>query len=189
MNTIEEDFKDIQLMAFEFLNQTAIKEKLFFLFKFRRDDWEKWFQIEFAFFIQKNFEVNVERELPAFTNSPLKKDSRFFIDVVYKLEDEKKFVFLEIKCNRSSSALRRGLSRDISKLRHIKKIKTHPKRSSWCIGFHRSCTDHDIDSMKRFISDSTFSKHEVLKLCLCDYKTKCVCEHNKLGVTIVFCGG
>ncbi|WP_417878425.1 hypothetical protein [Vibrio sp.] len=188
MNTISEDFEDIKLMAFEFLNQVDIKEKLFFLFRYKRDDWEKWFQIEFAFFLQRTFEVNVERELPAYTDSPLKQDSRFFIDVVYKLSDEKRFVFLEIKCTRSTAALKRGLSRDVSKLRNTRKIASHPKRSSWCIGFHRSCTENDLDSIKEFIKGYKYAEHHVLKLCLCGKNETCECQKNKLGVAVIYCG-
>lgn len=189
MDKLLKDFSDLHHLVNDFLKQKHVRQKLLFLNDFKRNDWEKWFQIEFAYFLHSSFLFEVQREVPAFIDSSELERSKFVIDVLYRQKgtSRDKYVFVEIKCTRSTPYLIRGLNRDREKLENITSCK-YSQRSSWCVGFHRHCKENDVNAMTDYVSKLDFARHQVIKLCDCGIHNNCKCKGNRIGIAIVFCG-
>lgn len=170
----------------QFIKDETVKEKLRFICVKKRNDWEKWLQLELEYFISNLEGITVDREIEAFPdNRKLKDRYNMFIDLAFRKKRTKRnsFIFLELKCANNVQPLINGFERDIAKINAIKKC-IYEQRSFWCVGFHKNCSERSVTKMSEYVKEWN-GYHEVIKLCDCSDEVECDCEDNKIGFVVV----
>ena len=171
----------------EFFDTKKAREIMHYVISYKLNDWEKWFQIEFAHFIHQKNEYIVEREVTAYLDPMLFPDSSHVkIDLVLREQDplfSKKFIFIEVKCTKKASALIKGLKEDKDKIKAIRKCE-YRKRSFVGIGFYLLCDPETSDRMDSYVSEKLKGTHDLFNICKCSQQSKCKCEFKQIGVVI-----
>lgn len=184
--SLNKDFKTVKLLMEDFLQNDLIRKKLHSICRSRRNDWEKWLQLELEFFISSLDGFNVDREVEAIPdNRKMKNRLNMFVDFAIRKKHTKlnSFIFLELKCSTNPQTLINGFNRDIDKINAIKRC-IYETRSFWCVGFHKNCTDKSVAKMNEYV-ERWEGYHEVIKLCNCADEINCGCEDNKIGFAIL----
>ncbi|ELY2855195.1 hypothetical protein SMC92_002230 [Cronobacter dublinensis] len=184
--SLEKDFKTVKQIMEAFLLNDIIRKKLRMICNSKRNDWEKWLQLELEFFISSLDGFNIDREVQAFPdNRKMKNRLNMFVDFAIRKRRTKlnSYIFIELKCSTNPQALINGFNRDINKINAIKKC-SYDTRSFWCVGFHKNCTEKSIKKMINYVDDWN-GHHEVIKLCDCPTETECKCKNNKIGFAIL----
>lgn len=186
MSERDKDFSILVKLLNSFLSDVEVKKRLHSIVRSKTNDWEKWFQIEFEFFVNSKKKYFVKREVTALLDKSIFPESTLSkIDMVIK---EKKsnldeFIFLEIKCTKKTAALKRGIKNDQNKLNAIMECE-YNKKSSFCVGFHLDCLEKSTDDMKKYTAEMLNGSYAVFKICGCPGNRKCSCEYNEIGVVL-----
>ncbi|NYS29472.1 MULTISPECIES: hypothetical protein [unclassified Pantoea] len=184
--TLNSDFNTVKEIMEGFLLDDSIRKKLLSICRTKRNDWEKWFQLELEFYISSLKNFTVDREVKAIPdNRKMKERLNMFVDFAIRKKHTKKnsFIFIEIKCSTNPQALINGFNKDIKKINSIKSCN-YDTRSFWCVGFHKNCTQKSIEKMVEY-AESWKGHHEVIRLCDCLEGLDCQCKDNKIGFAIL----
>lgn len=186
MSDRNNDFSLLVKLLNSFLKNEDIKRRLYSFVSNETNDWEKWLQIEFEHFLNKKRKYEVKREVTAFlapNNFPASKLSK--IDIIMREKDTlfEDYIFIELKCTKRSSALKRGLQVDHLKLNSIQECK-YPMRNSFCVGFHLYCSSSVVEEMDKYVTDTLKGSYAVFKLCECPTNRHCDCALNEIGVVL-----
>ncbi|MGD9427244.1 hypothetical protein ACLHDD_19560 [Pantoea sp. NSTU24] len=180
------DFKTVKKIMEDFLHDAIIRKKLMMICSTKRNDWEKWLQLELEFYISRLEGYTVDREVEAIPdNRKMKNRLNMFVDFAIRKKQTRKnsFIFIELKCSTNPQTLINGFEKDIEKISAIKRC-IYDTRSFWCVGFHKNCTQRSIDKMEKYV-ESWEGYHEVIKLCGCPEELLCECTDNKIGFVII----
>jgi len=183
---LNKDLKTIKELMGAFLQNDVIRKKLRIICSSKRNDWEKWLQLELEFFITSLDGFTVDREVQAIPdNRKMKSRLNMFVDFAIRKKRTKlnSFIFLELKCSTNPQALINGFNRDINKINAIKQC-VYDTRSFWCVGFHKNCTKKSVEKMLNYV-DGWHGYHEVIRICDCPEESDCGCEDNKIGFAIL----
>ena len=170
----------------QFIKDDLIKKKLRMICNSKKNDWEKWLQLEIEFFMSSLDGINIEREVQAIPdNRKLKNRSNMFIDLAFRKKRTRQnaYIFLELKCKNNVQSLINGFERDIKKINSLKSCMLD-QRSFWCVGFHKNCTDRSIKKINSYV-EGWNGFHSVIKLCDCPDDNNCTCLNNKVGFAIL----
>jgi hypothetical protein len=184
--TIKADAITVKTIMEQFIKDDVVKKKLRMICSSKRNDWEKWLQLELEYFMTTIEGINIEREIQAFPdNRKLKNKNNMFIDLAFRKKRTRQnaYIFLELKCKNNVQALINGFERDIKKINALKSCMLD-QRSFWCVGFHKNCTDKSISKINEYVNDWE-GFHSVIKLCECPEGYECDCVNNKLGFAIL----
>lgn len=185
MTTRDFDFSILVSILNRILKDKEFKKKLHFIVDRQINDWEKWLQIELALFLTSK-KYNVIREVTAYLDPEIYPNSKLSkIDMIiqkpkYEFDD---YLFIELKCTKSHTALKRGLRNDWKKLNSIVKCD-YKMKNSFLIGFHLFCKDDAINEMNSYVTEKLHGSYAVFKICQCRANTKCNCRNNQIGVVL-----
>ena len=186
MHNRNNDFSLIVKLLNEFLSLKEIKKKLYFFVTNQINDWEKWFQIEFEFFLKSKKRYDVRREVTAYLN-PKRFPERLLskVDIVMSelTSTSKGYIFIEIKCTKRISNLKRGLRIDKEKVAAIEECN-FDMRSFFGIGFHILCTPKDVHEMEKYVTETLKGSYALFKVCGCASNRNCQCKNNGIGVVL-----
>jgi len=185
--TYKADSITVRSIMDQFIKNDVIREKLRYICANKRNDWEKWLQMELEFFMSDLDGIMVDREIPATPdNRKLKDQYSMYIDLVFRKKRTRRnsYIFLELKCTKDVQALINGFNRDANKIYAIRECM-YDTRSYWCVGFHKNCTDKSLNKIRKFVSGHQHGYHEVIKLCDCPEDYECECEDNKIGFAVI----
>ncbi|WP_041689464.1 hypothetical protein [Enterobacter sp. 638] len=185
-----EDFKIVKELLLEFIKKKEVKTKFSHVIANEYNDWEKWFQIEFEYFlIEKGFRTR--RELFAKSDKRSKLNRFYmFVDLIFRKPNTAKdqYIYLEFKRAVKATVLVKGMLNDITKVNSI--VKSHyveteiKQRSFWCVGFYHSFHTLTVDRAQNEINQYSKSFHESVYLCSCrgaSHNNEC----QKIGVVII----
>ncbi|AUU90399.1 hypothetical protein [Phytobacter sp. RSE-02] len=176
----------VQALMQKFLTDETIRKKIRFICGKHKNDWEKWLQLEVAYFISQIDGLFVEKEVQAFPDKRMLKNRyNMFIDLAFRQKRTRynSYIFLEFKCSNNVQPLINGFERDIDKINSIKKCLLD-QRSFWCVGFHRNCSDRSISKMRDYVKDMN-GFYSVIRLCDCDDDADCECEDARVGFAVI----
>lgn len=180
------DFDELVKLILIFLEDKNIRQKLSYISEKKIGDWEKWLQLELEVFLAKNQKLTVFRERSAIPNQKILKYKKLmYVDILYRRKGTKinSFVYLEIKCTKSVSALIDGMENDIEKIWGIKK-SDYDQRSFWCVGFHHACDMKSIEKAKNYGESWFYHYQQVIYLCDCGDEHTSLCQNQKIGLLI-----
>ncbi|NYB31533.1 hypothetical protein [Pantoea agglomerans] len=184
--SLTKDLQTVKDLIDLFLHDNVIRNKLRSICISKRNDWEKWLQLELEFFINSLSGYTVEREIQALPDKrKMKKRLNMFVDFAIRKKHTKKnsYIFIELKCSTNPQALINGFNRDIDKICAIKEC-IFDTRSFWCVGFHKNCTNKSVEKVIDFVNEWN-GHHEVIYLCNCSNPATCDCKDNKIGLAIL----
>lgn len=184
--SLNADFKTVKAIMEDFLQDETIRKKLRVICSSKLNAWEKWLQLELAFYISSLDGFVVDREVQAIPdNRKMKNRLNMFVDFAIRKKRTKSnsFIFLELKCSTNPQALINGFTKDIDKINAIKHC-IYDTRSFWCVGFHKNCTEKSVSKMADFVK-GYYGHHEVIKICECSTEVSCGCTDNKIGFAIL----
>ncbi|MXP51793.1 hypothetical protein FD737_01630 [Pantoea sp. Seng] len=186
-----EDFKLVKNLLLEFIKKKEIKARFSHVIDNEYNDWEKWFQIEFEYFLLDQKGFHTRRELKAKSDKRSKLNRFYmFVDLIFRKPNTAKdqYIYLEFKRAVKATTLVKGMLGDITKVNSIVKshyIETEIKqRSFWCVGFYHSFHTLTVDRAQEEIKQYSKIFHEVVYLCSCrgaSHQDKCP----KIGLIII----
>ncbi|MCS3429538.1 hypothetical protein [Klebsiella sp. BIGb0407] len=185
------DFKLVKELLLEFIKKKEVKSRLSHVVANEYNDWEKWFQIEFEYFLLNEKYFHTRRELKA-NSDKRSKLNRFymFVDLIFRKPNTAKdqYIYLEFKRAVKATTLVKEMLNDITKVNSI--VQSHyveteiKQRSFWCVGFYHSFHTLTVDRAKKEISQYSKIFHEPVYLCSCrgaSHYDECL----KIGVVII----
>lgn len=188
------EFKDFELVKeslLEFIKKKEVKARFAHVVANEYNDWEKWFQIEFEYFLLNEKGFHTRRELKAKSDQRSKLNRFYmFVDLIFRKPNTAKdqYIYLEFKRAIKATTLVKGMLHDISKVNSIVKshyIETEIKqRSFWCVGFYHSFHNLTVDRAQEEIKQYSKSFHEPVYLCSCRGASH-YDECTKIGVAII----
>lgn len=184
--SLSTDFETVKNIMEDFLLNETIRKKLMVICSTKRNDWEKWLQLELEFYISSLDGFTVDREVEAIPdNRKMKNRLNMFVDFAIRKKRTKKnsFIFIELKCSTNPQTLINGFEKDIEKINAIKRCN-YDTRSFWCVGFHKNCTQRSVEKIEKFVGIWQ-GHHEVIKLCNCPEDLDCGCVDNKIGFAVL----
>lgn len=188
-----QDFNLVKCLLLEFLTRKEIKEKFAYVIKNEYNDWEKWFQIEFEYFLLNKKKFKTRRELKAKSDGRSKLGRLYmFVDLIFRKPNTARnnYFYIEFKRAIKATTLVKAMLKDIVKVRSI--IKSHyaeteiKQRSFWCVGFYHSFNPLTVGRAKDEIESYSKNFHERVYLCNCrgkSHKNDCY----QIGVVIISC--
>jgi hypothetical protein len=185
--TDKADSNTVKTIMDEFLKDEGVRARLRMILTRKRNDWEKWLQVELEYFITQLPNIFVEREIPAFPDRRVLRDKyKMFIDLAFRKKRTRvnSYIFLELKCSRSPQTLINGFNKDVKKINALRKCLLE-QRSFWCVGFHLNCEPHNMKKMNKFVNDWYYGYSKVVKLCNCGDEIECPCTDNKIGFAVI----
>jgi len=186
-----EDFKLVKNLLTEFIKKKEIKARFAHIIANDYNDWEKWFQIEFEYFLLNEKDFRTRRELKAKSDKRSKLNRLYmFVDLIFRKPNTARdqYIYLEFKRAIKATTLIKGMLDDITKVNSIVKshyIETEIKqRSFWCIGFYHSFQPLTVSRAEEEIQQYSRYFHENVYLCSCrsaSHHEECP----KIGVVII----
>ncbi|MDJ0042276.1 hypothetical protein ACQV2C_13805 [Pantoea allii] len=185
------DFKLIKELLLDFLSKKEIKAKFSHVINNQYNDWEKWFQIEFEYFLLNEKNYHTRRELKANSDKRSKLNRLYmFVDLIFRKPNTAKdqYIYIEFKRAVKATTLVKKMLEDITKVRSI--VASHyveteiKQRSFWCIGFYHSFQPLTVNRAQEEIDLYTKKFHEPFYLCSCRGKS----HHEdcpKIGIVII----
>lgn len=186
-----EDFKLVNNLLLEFIKKKEVKAKFAHVVDNEYNDWEKWFQIEFEYFLLNEKNFHTRRELKAKSDKRSKLNRFYmFVDLIFRKPNTAKdqYIYIEFKRAVKATTLVKGMLADITKVNSI--VKSHyaetemKQRSFWCVGFYHSFHSLTVDRAKEEIKPYSKIFHEAVYLCSCrgaSHHDKCT----KIGLIII----
>lgn len=181
------DSNTVKTIMDQFLKDEGVRARLRMILKRERNNWEKWLQVELEYFMSQMPGIHVEREVEAFPdNRKLRDRYNMFIDLAFRKKRSRtnSYIFLELKCSKSSQALINGFEKDVKKLLAIKDCLLGT-RSFWCVGFHLNCEPNSVNTMHNYVNQWYYGYNKVIKLCDCADEIDCLCTDNKIGFAVI----
>lgn len=192
------DFETVKHSLKEFLRDKNTKAKLSHILDKKSNDWEKWFQIEFEFFLEHTLKYSAKREVKAKINQKHQTGRQYaFVDLIFRKKHTRvdRFIYLEFKLAKRATILINNMWEDLSKNRQI--VSSHytntglKRRSLWCIGFYRDFSPVSLnraeDSLYKDYSKYYSIHHEPIYICKCRGKRHFI-SCNKVGLVIIGSG-
>ncbi|AWV43682.1 hypothetical protein CD201_03295 [Hafnia alvei] len=161
------DFITVKALVDLFIKQEHIINRLDMIKNQSINDWEKWLQLELEFFMRQHESIaNVEREVPYLCDRRSAPD-RFtmFVDLKFRKKRARldSYIFLELKCSRSPTALINNMEKDIKKLSCMR-ASGDDGRSFWCVGFYTNTSERSATTIKKRLGDYYYKHHESIPL-------------------------
>ena len=175
------DFLEIETSLEAFLADDEVLNKMEMI-NGAINDWEKWLQIELQYYFQSHPLFSCERERPFSLLLPgSAKKQVMSVDLVLKRESKKaeQDIYIELKCVKKLSTLRRVLNKDYTKLQLLAQYQ--PMRSFWCIAFYWNYDESNVD-MAPFLAGYKYAVHSAIDLCGCGDP---LCDEAKMGYVII----
>lgn len=185
------DFKVVKELLLDFMKKKEVKAKFAHVVANEYNDWEKWFQIEFEYFLKYEKDFHTRRELKAKSDQRSKLNRFYmFVDLIFRKPNttQGQYIYLEFKRAIKATTLVKGMLNDITKVNSI--VKSHyveteiKQRSFWCIGFYHSFHPLTVSRAEEEINQYSKSFHQPVYLCSCRVKS----HHEdclKIGVVII----
>lgn len=192
------DFETVKDSLYKFFSNKNTRIKLAHILDKGTNDWEKWFQVEYEFFLEDSLKYKAKRELRAIADRRHKTGREYmFVDLIFRKKRSRldRFIYLEFKLGKRPTTLIKDMKRDLIKNDEIVRshyIKTGLKRRSvWSIGFYRKysiLTSIRAEDELKYIRSKHFSVlHDTLYICKCRGKNH-TDECHKLGLVIIGSG-
>ncbi|MGY5957708.1 PD-(D/E)XK nuclease superfamily protein [Kosakonia sp. BK9b] len=175
------DFIEIEDSLDVFLADDVVIEKMQMI-NGEINDWEKWLQIELQYYFQHHPLFQCQREKQFSLTLPGSAIRRVMsVDLVLKRETTKAIqdIYVELKCVKRLSTLRRVLQKDYAKLHLL--AQHQPMRSFWCIAFYWNYDESDV-AMAPFLAGYKYAVHKAIDLCGCGDPH---CEEARMGYVII----
>ncbi|NNS06217.1 hypothetical protein [Erwinia sp. JH02] len=192
------DFETVKDSLYKFFSDKNTKVKLAHILDKGTNDWEKWFQIEYEFFLENSLDYKAKRELRAIADRRHQTGrSHMFVDLIFRKKGSRldRFIYLEFKLGKKPTTLVNNMKEDLFKNYEI--VESHYKktglkrRSVWSIGFYRNFSTLTINRAEdelKYIRSKHFSVlHDTLYICKCRGKNH-TDECHKLGLVIIGSG-
>lgn len=189
------DFNTVKESLDAFLADKNTKSKLSHILDKGTNDWEKWFQIEFEYYLEHILKYKAKREVRATADQRHQTGRQhMFIDLIFRKKRTRldKFIYLEFKLGKKPTALINKMWDDLLKNDQI--VSSHyqksglKRRSVWSIGFYRDFSPLSLkrasDALVQHYSPYYSIHHAPAYICACRGKNhKEECE--KIGVVII----
>ncbi len=172
------DIKVLEGALTEFFAHKNTKEKLSHILDKEANDWEKWLQIEFEFFLEHHLDFSAKRELRAITDKRHQSGRQHVIvDLIFRKKRTRldKFIYVEFKLAKRATELVDCIATDLIKNyevvnSHFAKAK-QKRRSIWGVGFYRDfspLTVNRADERLNGLKEDGFSfRHDPVYICKC----------------------
>lgn len=197
-NMSHKDFGTVKETLLGFLSEKSIKEKMSHILDKGTNDWEKWFQIEFEYFIEHSLGYSAKREIRAIADKRHQSGRQhMYVDLIFRKKNTRtdRFIYLEFKLAKNPTTLVNNMWKDIVKNYEI--VQSHftssgrKRRSVWSIGFYRNFNPTTLkkvdESLSEEYSENFYTYHESIFMCKCRGKKHSE-ECNKIGVIIIGSG-
>ena len=192
------DFETVKESLYAFLADKNTKNKLSHILDKNTNDWEKWFQIEFEYFLEHSLGYSAKREVKADADQRYQTGRRhIFVDLIFRKKRTRldKFIYLEFKLGNRATTLIQKMWNDLFKIDQIVNshfIKSKQKRRSvWSIGFYKDFSELSVnradDALDQHYSPFYSIHHEPVYICKCRGK-KHFDDCNKIGLVIIGSG-
>lgn len=192
------DFETVKETLLAFLADKNTKAKMSHILDKGTSDWEKWFQIEFEYYIENSLGYSAKREIRAIADQRHKSGRKhMYVDLIFRKKNTRtdRFIYLEFKLAKNPTTLVNNMWNDIVKNYEI--VKSHfnysgkKRRSVWSIGFYRNFNPSTIAKVDKCLdeeySENFYTYHEPVYMCKCSDK-KHIEGCNKLGVIVIGSG-
>jgi len=189
------DFETVKESLYAFLADKNVKNKLSHILDKNTNDWEKWFQIEFEYFLEHSLGYSAKREVKADADQRYRTGRRHvFVDLIFRKHRTRldRFIYLEFKLGHRATRLIAKMWQDLLKNDQIVNshyTKSNQKcRSLWSIGFYRDFSPLSVnraeDALDQHYSPFYTIHHEPVYVCKCRGKVH-LKECHKLGLVII----
>ena len=162
---MKNDFDFIVSLMDGFVKQTSIQQRLNTIEEHTITGWEIWFQIEFASYLSKSFEVAewYREEEFSIDKRKNKNENKMAMDFLVRKKKFSKntFIALELKQNSSIETCITNMFKDVKKVLNMKKSEDY-LRSYWNIGIHPK-------ESKKIIKNKILRKEEKSSFSLSEY--------------------
>lgn len=167
MDMEKADFNTVKALVDLFIKQDHIINRLDMIKNQSINDWEKWLQLELEFFMRQHESIaNVEREALYLCDRRSTQD-RFtmFVDLKFRKKRARldSYIFLELKCSRSPTALINSMEKDIEKVSCMR-ASGDDGRSFWCVGFYTNTGERSAITIKNRLNDYYYKYYENIPL-------------------------
>ncbi|MEQ9995630.1 MULTISPECIES: hypothetical protein [Pectobacterium] len=191
----KQDLETIKESLYSFLYKKDIKNKLSHILAKGTNDWEKWLQIEFEYFLENDMGYIAKREIRALTDKRHNTGrSHLFVDLIFRKKGTRldRFIYLELKLGMRSTELINKMWIDMLKndeiLNSQYKKNSVKRRSFWSVGFYRDFGKTSIkrtnDALDGYKDDHYLTHHDTIYVCRCRGK-KHTEECQKTGLIII----
>ncbi len=131
MTTVAADFEFLKDLYNRFLSKLYIRKRLRFIDEYGFTDWEKWFQIEFAYFLADSADIEWYREVSVKGYSKKKKVKiNSYVDFALRRKGyaRRRFILLEMKQHNNYKYCIDNMFGDLYKIYHIDRYISKGKR-------------------------------------------------------------
>jgi len=191
------DFNTVKESLQAFLTDKNTKTKLSHILDKGTNDWEKWLQIEFEYYLEHILKYKARREVRATADQRHQTGRQhMFVDLIFRKQRTRldKFIYLEFKLGKRPTALINNMWKDLLKndeivSSHFKKTG-QKRRSVWSIGFYRDFSPLSVkradEALDQHYSPFYSIHHEPVWFCKCRGKNHDETCH-KVGMVIIGC--